>query len=102
MPRKSAGSRPASGSKAGRKPTASRWVDPDDAPEITDAMLDRAEIVKGGKVVQRGRPSLGVAAKRSVTLRLDADVLTAYRTTGAGWQTRINADLRRARKLGKR
>jgi hypothetical protein len=28
--------------------------DPDDAPEITDAMLDRATIVKDGKVVQRG------------------------------------------------
>ena len=32
-------------------------------------------------------------------LRLDADVLAAYRKTGDGWQTRINADLRKARKL---
>jgi uncharacterized protein (DUF4415 family) len=30
---------------------------------------------------------------------LDADVLAAYRETGAGWQTRINDDLRKARKL---
>jgi uncharacterized protein (DUF4415 family) len=29
-------------------------------------------------------------------LRLDTEVLTAYRGTGADWQTRINADLRRA------
>jgi len=33
-------------------------------------------------------------------LRLDHDVLAAYRKTGSGWQTRINADLRKAaRKL---
>ncbi len=30
----------------------------DDAPEITDAMLERAEVIKGGKVVKRGRSPL--------------------------------------------
>jgi uncharacterized protein (DUF4415 family) len=36
----------------------------------------------------------------AVKLRLDHDVLAAYRNTGTGWQTRINADLRKAaRKL---
>jgi hypothetical protein len=37
--------------------------------------------------------------KTAITLRLDEDVVKAYRETGEGWQTRINADLRRARKL---
>jgi uncharacterized protein (DUF4415 family) len=38
--------------------------------------------------------------KEAVKLRLDHDVLAAYRKTGSGWQTRINADLRKAaRKL---
>ena len=37
--------------------------------------------------------------EQAVKLRLDADVLAAYRKTGHGWQTRINADLRKARKL---
>jgi uncharacterized protein (DUF4415 family) len=65
-------------------------------------MLARAELRVGNKVVRRGRPPLGAAAKSSVTLRLDTEVLTAYRGTGAGWRTRINADLRRAaRKLRK-
>jgi uncharacterized protein (DUF4415 family) len=37
----------------------------------------------------------------AVKLRLDHDVLAAYRKTGNGWQTRINVDLRKAaRKLG--
>ena len=96
MPKKSANSSGASQGSAIRKP----WVDPDDAPELTDEMLDRAEIRVGGKIVQAGRPPLGLLAKSSVTLRLDADVLASYRETGSGWQTRLNADLRKARKLG--
>jgi len=41
----------------------------------------------------RGRPA---KADRKVnqTLRLDADVLEAYRQAGKGWQTRINQVLR--------
>lgn len=72
--------------------------DPDGAPALTDAFFDRAEIRKGGKLVRRGRPPLD-NPKQAVKLRLDADVLAAYRATGEGWQTRINADLRKARKL---
>jgi uncharacterized protein (DUF4415 family) len=70
-----------------------RVVDPDDAPEITDDMLDRAEIVKDGKVIQRGRPPIGDRRKEPVTIRLDPEILEAYRTSGPGWQGRINADL---------
>jgi uncharacterized protein (DUF4415 family) len=75
------------------------WKDPDDAPELTDALFDRAEIRHGDKIIRRGRPPLP-SPKQAVKLRLDADVLAAYRKTGDGWQTRINADLRKARKLG--
>jgi uncharacterized protein (DUF4415 family) len=94
MPEKKRNSLIASGK---RKP----WIDPDDAPELTDAMLDRAVFRDGDKVIRRGRPPLGDQPKSSVTLRLDADVLAAYRALGAGWQSQINADLRRVRKLKK-
>lgn len=83
-----------------RAPARKIWLDPDDAPEITDEMLDRAVLRHGDKIIRRGRPPLGAVAKKSVTLRIDDDVLTAYRETGEGWQSRINADLRKARKLG--
>lgn len=90
-----------SGGSVKRKP----WVDPDDAPELTDEFLDRvwdsAEIRRGGRIVRRGRPPLGDKAKGVVTIRLDPDVLASYRALGAGWQTPVNADLRRARKLKK-
>jgi uncharacterized protein (DUF4415 family) len=80
-----------------KKSGSAAWVDPDDAPELTDAFFDRAEI-RQGETVRRGRPPLP-NPKEAVKLRLDADVLAAYRKTGEGWQTRINADLRKARKL---
>lgn len=81
-----------------KKSGAAAWKDPDDAPDLTDAFFDRAEIRRGSKLVRRGRPPLD-NPKQAVKLRLDADVLAAYRATGDGWQTRINADLRKARKL---
>lgn len=77
---------------------SSKWVDPDDAPELTKEFFERGEIRDGNKIIRRGRPPLE-NPKQAVKLRLDADVLEAYRATGDGWQTRINADLRRARKL---
>jgi len=82
------------------------WVDPDDAPEWTDEMFERAAIYKGGKVVRpatgtvtkRGRPKLA-NPKRQVTLRLDSDVLEGLRETGPGWQSRVNDILRKAVKI---
>jgi uncharacterized protein (DUF4415 family) len=48
-----------------------------------------AESIRRG----RGRPAK-VDKKVNQTLRLDADVLDAYRRQGSGWQTRINQILR--------
>ena len=74
--------------------TESSWVDPDDAPEWTQDMFDRAEIRIGDKVIRRGRPP--GSTKRLVSLRLDKAVLDAFRATGPGWQSRINQALRKA------
>jgi uncharacterized protein (DUF4415 family) len=43
----------------------------------------------------RGRPRLD-HPKVQVTLRLDADVIDAFRSEGKGWQSRINDVLARA------
>ena len=74
--------------------TESNWVDPDDAPEWTRDMFDRAEIRIGDKVIRRGRPP--GSSKRLVSLRLDKVVLDAFRADGPGWQSRINQALRKA------
>jgi uncharacterized protein (DUF4415 family) len=41
----------------------------------------------------RGRPKAALT-KTHVNIRLDADVLEAFKATGRGWQTRINSALR--------
>src|SRR6202171_1699339 len=73
--------------------------DPDDAPELLGDFFRHGELRHGDRLVRRGRPPLSGTSKTAITLRLDEDVVQAYRETGEGWQTRINADLRRARKL---
>jgi uncharacterized protein (DUF4415 family) len=44
---------------------------------------------------QGGRPA--GSGKQSVSIRLDKDVVEKFKAGGPGWQTRINAALRRAR-----
>lgn len=64
----------------------------DDIPDMTTPYwterFDKA-------IVQRGRPK-GAVTKVSTTLRLDPEVLAAFKADGPGWQSRINAALRRA------
>lgn len=43
---------------------------------------------------KRGRPA-GSGVKEQVAIRLDKDILEAFRAQGQGWQTRINQALRR-------
>ena len=45
--------------------------------------------------VQRGRPKAAVT-KVSTTIRLDPDVLAAFKADGPGWQSRINQALRKS------
>lgn len=86
-----------------KKGTRRTWVDPDDAPELTDDFLERAAIKTGdvvirpaqGTLTRRGRPRLE-RPKRQVTVRLDSDLVDKLRGTGPGWQSRINAMLRKA------
>lgn len=48
-------------------------------------------------VRKRGRPagSKNATSKAQIALRIDADVLEAYKQGGPGWQTRMNDALRR-------
>ncbi|SFM85153.1 BrnA antitoxin family protein [Rugamonas rubra] len=80
------------------------WIDPDDAPELTDDFFERAVWRIGDKIVsrdeaqaeagkRRGRPA-GSGTKVSTTIRFDAEVLAAFKSTGDGWQTRMNDALK--------
>jgi uncharacterized protein (DUF4415 family) len=73
-----------------------KWIDPDDAPELTREFFRTADVYEGEKLVRRGRPPVGERPKEAVKLRLSPDVLDHFRAGGPGWQTRINAALERA------
>ena len=85
------------------KTTKLGWEDPDDAPEWSKEVFDRAEVRDGdqilrrasGTLTKRGRPKLE-NPKKLVTLRLDSEVLERFRDSGPGWQSRINDILRKA------
>jgi uncharacterized protein (DUF4415 family) len=70
------------------------WVDPDDAPELTEDWFQSADFKIGDKLVRRGRPRSD-SSKKAVSLRLDADVLEWFKKSGTGWQTRMNEALRK-------
>jgi uncharacterized protein (DUF4415 family) len=82
-----------------KKDTAGPWVDPDDAPELTEDWFQRADIYDGDKLIKRGRPRVE-KPKQQVTLRLDADVISAIRKSGPGWTGRVNEVLSRSVKTG--
>ncbi len=47
------------------------------------------------KTARRGRP-FSTNPKLSVTLRLDQEVVAHFKSSGKGWQSRINAALRKS------
>lgn len=82
------------------------WVDPDDAPELAEDFFNQGDWKIGDqtvparagaaalrKAVTRGRPK-AETTKLALTVRYDADVVSAFKATGKGWQTRMNAALR--------
>lgn len=85
-----------------KKPLPPGW-DEDDAPEWTEEMFRRAEIRHGDRLIRpasgtlskRGRPR-STDPKQQVTLRLDRAVIERFRSSGPGWQSRINEELRKA------
>lgn len=75
--------------------TKTDWVDPDDAPELTDEWFETADVHVNGKLISRGRPKAD-RPKRAISLRVDPDVLDKFKADGPGWQSRMNEALRKA------
>ena len=80
---------------ANKPNTESDWVDPDDAPELTEEWFETADVYDGEKLISRGRPK-SAAPKQAISLRIDADVLEKFKADGPGWQGRMNEILRKA------
>ncbi|AMR79647.1 BrnA antitoxin family protein [Cupriavidus nantongensis] len=80
--------------KGNKRATSTTWVDPDDAPELTDDFFEQADLLKGDKIVKRGRGRPRGTTKTATTVRLDDDVLEALKASGPRWQTRLNVLVR--------
>lgn len=75
----------------------------DEIVEFDESFFENARVVIGGKVVReatgtltnRGRPPLPEGTrKESVSLRVSPDILCWLRSTGPGWQSRVEDMLR--------
>jgi uncharacterized protein (DUF4415 family) len=65
-------------------------IEPEDDEDSPDATLLMREAIAKRRV---GRPA-GSGVKEQVAIRLDKDILSSFRVSGAGWQTRMNDALR--------
>jgi uncharacterized protein (DUF4415 family) len=54
----------------------------EELPELTEEMLARATISKGGRPPAEN-------PRKQLTLRLPSDVIERWKATGPGWQTRM-------------
>ena len=84
--------------------TIQTWIDPDDAPELTEEFFEKGTWRIGDKIISRqeaqaeikikmGRPPVD-SPKQAINIRLGDDILSAFKATGKGWQTRIDNALR--------
>lgn len=77
-------------------PDAKEWTDEDMAQARPAAeVLPAAVLAAFEGARKRGRP-VAANTKVKVMLRIDPDVVEAYRGSGPGWQTRMNEALRKA------
>jgi uncharacterized protein (DUF4415 family) len=60
----------------------------DELPELTDDMLARGKVNKGGRPKSEN-------PKKLISIRLPEDVILKWRATGPGWQTRMAEKLSR-------
>jgi uncharacterized protein (DUF4415 family) len=62
----------------------------EELPELTSETLARATVKKGGRPVSEN-------PRKLITIRLPADVIARWRSTGPGWQTRMAERLSKTR-----
>jgi len=79
--------------------TAAAMSDPDAMP-LTDTEWEAVKPFVRIGARPPGRPPVTVK-RPTLSMRVDADVLAAFRQSGKGWQTRINALLREAVQAGR-
>ena len=62
----------------------------DELPELTDDMLARSKLNKGGRPISDN-------PRKLLSIRLPVDVIERWKATGPGWQTRMADRLSKVR-----
>jgi uncharacterized protein (DUF4415 family) len=83
----------------GRGYTKEDWDEVSDNPELTDEELAQGRpfaeaLPELAASIKHMRGKQRTPTKELISLRLDRDILAFYRSTGSGWQGRINEALR--------
>ena len=78
--------------------------DVSDNPELTKQDFAKARplaeaLPELAAAIRKGRGPNKLPTKKLVSLRLSGQVIDAYRAKGPGWQSRIDADLRKINKI---
>ena len=78
--------------------------DVSDSPELTRKDFAKARpfaeaLPELAASIRKGRGPNKAPTKKLVSLRLSGQVIDAYRAKGPGWQSRIDADLRKINKI---
>ena len=89
--------------KPGQGFTKQDWDDVQ-SPEMTDEQIAQARpfaevFPELAASIRRGRGPNKAPTKTLVSLRLSGEVIDKYKAGGAGWQSRIDADLRKLNKI---
>lgn len=86
------------------KSSSPTTLDPrDDAPRLTRAWADKAELRSGNRILREAKPPVRIGrppkpaaeVKKPVSLRLSQRLLDAARASGPGWQSRAVAAIER-------
>src|SRR5436305_4731084 len=89
--------------KPGQGYTRNDWDDVQSS-ELTDEQMAKAkpfaEVFPDlAASIRKGRGPNKAPTKKLVSLRLSGQVIEAYKAKGPGWQSRIDADLRKINKI---
>jgi uncharacterized protein (DUF4415 family) len=89
--------------KPGQGYTRKDWDDVQ-SPELTADQMSKAKpfaevFPELAASIRKGRGPNKAPTKKLVSLRLSGQVIEAYKAKGPGWQSRIDADLRRINKI---
>jgi uncharacterized protein (DUF4415 family) len=89
--------------KAGHGYTKTDWDDVQ-SPELSAEEIAKAKpfadvFPELAASIRKGRGPNKAPTKKLVTLRLSGSVIEKYKSGGEGWQSRIDADLKRLNKI---